>query len=91
MLAGRPLPGGFPGCRRANVGFRAAGPEALDSRADPGSRNTVKSTNRASAQGKPGRSGPRDPGGDGGSEMTLATTAVLGTPGLGDSGPIFRP
>lgn len=52
VLAGRPFPGGRPGCRPANVRFRVAGPTALDSRADPRFRNTVKSTNRAAAQGK---------------------------------------
>lgn len=49
---GYSLHGGVLGCRRANVEFREAGPASLDSRADPGLRNTVKSTSRSSAQGE---------------------------------------
>lgn len=51
-VRGKPLHGGLLGCRRANVEFREAGPAALDSRANPGLRNTVKSTSRAAAQGE---------------------------------------
>lgn len=53
MLAGSAfLEGLLRGRRRANVGVGEAGPAALDSRADPGPRDTVKSTSRAAAQGE---------------------------------------